>query len=107
MKREVPVGWAVVADSATDGVIRDMLDSADHIASTMGRKWGVGRLRLLVNEGLRVRFDAQLEKLDAAIAANSEPEIRVHAEAMKRAWAMLDRIASDAGHPHLAPEIWE
>ena len=33
------------------------IDGVDHVACEMEQKWGVGRLRLLVNDNLRQRFD--------------------------------------------------
>ena len=38
------------------------VDGVDHFACTMEKKWGVGRLRLLVDDDLRCRFDRQHEK---------------------------------------------
>ena len=68
----------IVVDPATDPLapsdyaIRAILDGLDHVAVEMERKWGVGRLRLLVSDLLRAKFDAQKDKLDAAIATNRE-----------------------------------
>jgi hypothetical protein len=50
--------------------IRAIIDGLDDVALTMERTWGVGRLRLLVSDLLRAKFDAQKDKLDAAIATN-------------------------------------
>jgi hypothetical protein len=83
------------------------LDALDHAASGMERKWGVGRLRLLVHDGLRVRFDAQKEKLDAAIASGEPAYLLAHAQGMRRAWLALDQAAETAGAAPLSPEIWE
>ena len=38
-------------------VLRAALDGVDAVATAMERKWGVGRLRLLVSDDLRARFD--------------------------------------------------
>jgi hypothetical protein len=57
----------------------------------MERRWGVGRLRLMVNDVLRIKFDAQQAKLDAAIATDQESYIRAQAEGMRRAWLALER----------------
>jgi hypothetical protein len=88
-------------------VIKAILDGVDAIARQMERKWGVGRLRLLVDDVLRIKFDAQQAKLDAAIATDQETYIRAQAEGMRRAWLALDRAATDAGAEPLAPEVWE
>jgi hypothetical protein len=104
---------ALPFDPATDPMappeyaIRAILDGLDHIAVTMERSWGVGRLRLLVSDLLRAKFDAQKDKLEAAIATNQVSYIRAQAEGMKRAWAALDQAAREAGHPPLSPEVWE
>ena len=82
--------------------IRAIIDGLDQVAVEMERKWGVGRLRLLVSDLLRAKFDAQKDKLDAAIATNQEHYIRAQAEGMKRAWAALDKAASEAGHRPLS-----
>ena len=87
--------------------IRAIIDGLDQVAVDMERKWGVGRLRLLVSDLLRAKFDVQKDKLDAAIQTNREQYIRAQAEGMKRAWAALDRAATEAGARPLSPEVWE
>ena len=91
----------------SDYAIRAVLDGLDALALEMERKWGIGRLRLLVGDLLRAKFDAQKDQLDAAIASGRELYIRVQGEAMKRAWAALDRAATEDGRQPLAPEVWE
>jgi hypothetical protein len=88
-------------------VTKAILDGVDAIGREMERKWGVGRLRLLVGDALRIKFDAQKSKLDAAIAAGRETYIRAQAEGMRRAWLALDRAATEGGALALAPEVWE
>ena len=88
-------------------VIKAILDGVDAIARQMEGKWGVGRLRLLVGDALRIKFDAQKAKLDAAIATDEEAYVRAQAEGMRRAWLALDRAATENGAQPLAPEIWE
>lgn len=112
MKR--PTTRRVVAfDPATDPMapaayrIQAMVDGLDHVASAMERKWGVGRLRLLVCDLLRAKFDEQKDRLDAAIVRDHEDYVRIHAEGMRRAWEALDRAAAEAGAKPLAPNVWE
>jgi hypothetical protein len=88
-------------------VIKAILDGVDAIARQMQGKWGVGRLRLLVDDALRIKFDAQKAKLDAAIAADEEAYVRAQAEGMRRAWLALDRAATENGAQPLAPDVWE
>lgn len=94
-------------NAASEYVIRSMIDGLDAVAAEMERKWGVGRLRLLVGDLLRLKFDRQADKVDAAIESGREGQISVHLEAMKRAWSILDNAATEAGHQPLAPEVWE
>ena len=88
-------------------VIKAILDGVDEHARQMERKWGIGRLRLLVSDSLRIRFDAQQAKLDAAIATNEPAYISAQAEGMRRAWRALDVAATEAGAQPLAPEVWD
>lgn len=87
--------------------IRAMVEGVDQLAHAMERKWGVGRLRLLVADALRARFDEQRDRFDAAIASDDEHYVRIHAEGMRRAWQALDAAAVSDGAPIIAPEIWE
>jgi len=52
--------------------IQAMVDGLDQVAVAMERKWGVGRLRLLVSDFLRAKFDEQKDRLDAAIQSGEE-----------------------------------
>src|SRR5512134_4004999 len=104
---------ALPFDPATDPMapseyaIRAILDGLDALAADMERTWGVGRLRLLVNDLLRAKFDAQKDKVDAAIATKQEHYIRAQAEGMKRAWAALDKAASEGRCLPLSADVWE
>lgn len=103
----------VAVDPASDPMappayrIRAMVDGLDEVAHAMERKWGVGRLRLLVSDLLRAKFDEQIDRLDAAIASGDENRVRVQAAGMHRAWLALDRAAHEAGQRPLAPQVWE
>ena len=84
-----------------------MIEGLDQVTHAMERKWGIGRLRLLVSDLLRAKFDEQKDRLDAAIGSGQENCVRIHAEGMRRAWQALDIAAINAGEKPLAPEIWE
>jgi hypothetical protein len=84
-----------------------MVEGVDQVAISMERKWGVGRLRLLVSDLLRAKFDEQKNRLDQAIAGNHEGYVRIHTDGMRRAWEALDRSAREAGEVPLAPQVWE
>lgn len=87
--------------------IQAMVEGLDQVVLAMERTWGVGRLRLLVSDLLRAKFDEQKDRLDQAIAGNHESYVRIHVEGMRRAWEALDRSAREAGETPLAPEVWE
>ena len=87
--------------------IQAMVEGLDQVAIAMERKWGIDRLRLIVSDFLRAKFDEQKDRLDAAIQSGDESHVRVQCDGMKRAWAALDRAAHDAGEQPLAPEVWE
>ncbi len=87
--------------------IQAMVDGLDQVALAMERKWGVDRLRLLVPDLLRAKFDEQKDRLDQALATNNEIFVCAQVEGMRRAWDALDRAAREAGQAPLSPEIWE
>ena len=93
--------------SGTAMAIQGLVQSVDQVTDALERKWGVGRLRLLVGDGLRERFDRQWAKWQAAYAAQDLEAVRAHSEAMRRAWAALEQAAIAAGHQILATEVWE
>jgi len=84
-----------------------IIESVDHLASDLELKWGPGRLRLLVDEQLRAKFDRQRSKFNGAIWSFHDREIEKHAAAMRRAWHVLDRAAEDAGAEPLDPDVFE
>ena len=88
-------------------VIQAIVDGVDHVAHEMEMKWGIDRLRLLVDDDLRARFDQQAEQFDEAILARDAKDVRKQGNAMRRAWQALDRAATDSDKPELAPEVWE
>ena len=92
---------------ATYVIGRAAIDSVDVIAIDCERYWGVGRLRLLVDEELRSRFDSQRLKLRHAIAAGELEEVRREAARMANAWRALDAAAKSLCCAPLVPEVWE
>ena len=91
--------------------IRAGFDGVDEVATNMERKWGVDRLRRLVSDDLRERFDRQCRKFNEAIFPSGGDydlrEVEKHANGLKKGWEMLDRVASENGAKPLQPEIWE
>lgn len=96
-----PFVWKAADDIAS------AIAGVDAVAVEMENKWGVGRLELLVDDELRVKFRKQARKLNDAINAFDAERVRRHAEAMKKAWLALDLAATAAGALALDPEIWE
>lgn len=100
-------------DTWRSDAIRSAIDGLDAVAQAMERKWGVGRLRLLVDDELREKFDRQRRKVSAAVwpegglHSAQVDEVRAAAEAMKRGWQALDRAATAAGAEPIAPIVWE
>jgi hypothetical protein len=98
---------ATVATPIDAIAMRAALDRLDHTAREMERKWGVGRLRLLVDDVLRAKFDRQLKLLDEALWG--EPgsvdgrTIVSQIDATERGWLALDRTATAAGHTPKPP----
>jgi hypothetical protein len=83
------------------------IDGVDAMAKDMEYKWGVGRLRLLVDDALRLKFDTQVMKWRAAVNGADLAELTTQAPRMQAAWRALDRAATDAGKPVLDPLVWE
>lgn len=84
-----------------------ILDGVDEYARRMEVKWGVGRLRLLVSDITRARFDNQLAVWMDAVWNGDLGAVREAAERMRRAWAYLDAEADQAGAQPLSPDVWE
>ena len=79
----------------------------DHVAVTMELKWGVGRLRLLVDTSLREKFDRQRYLFNAAIWHGDLQTVSRESARMTAAWQALDKAAEASGANPLSPVIWE
>lgn len=86
---------------------RAHLDGADHLALEMERKWGVGRLRLLVDPELRLKFDRQRVLLNEALASGEVDDVVREATRMANAWRAMDRAAEAVGAEIASGEVWE
>ena len=86
---------------------RAALDEADALAIEMERKWGCGRLRLVVSTELRARFDSQRWKLLQAQWHGTLGDLVREAGHMTKAWRALNTAAEAAGAAPLSPEVWE
>lgn len=101
----VRTSWSTTPGMEIAG--RAYLDEADMTAVEMERKWGAGRLRLLVGPELREKFDRQRYLLNQAIWHGDFEAVRREAQRMVKAWMALDRTATAAGKGTLSPEVWE
>ena len=87
--------------------LRQILESVEAAKRAMDRKWGVGRLRLLVSNPLRVKFDNQAHLLDCAIRSGGVDQIASRVDGMIKGWQYLDKSATEQGYRPLPVEIWE
>jgi len=82
------------------------VDEVDAMAIAAERKWGVGRLRLVVPLALRQKFDSQRVRLNDAIAGASNEVLAVECRRMCSAYKALDAAATAAG-AQARPDAWE
>lgn len=88
--------------------IKAAIDGLDQVATQAERKWGIGRLRLLVDDSLRARFDRQQVNVDKVLSQSDAllGDILTQIAAMRRAWAALEQAAFQSGHkPQLAAVV--
>jgi len=83
------------------------VDGADFAAIECEAYWGCGRLRLLVDETLRAKFDRQRFLYAKAIQTGELVDVQREAARMTLAWRTLDKAARAAGHSARPPEVWE
>lgn len=88
-------------------IIQEVLNAVDERGKELDRKWGLGRLPALCGIEWAEKFASQSRKFSAAIWAWDLNEARKHGEAMLRAYAKLDEIATAAGCVPGPPEQWE
>lgn len=86
---------------------RAYIDEADMTAVEMERKWGAGRLRLLVGPELREKYDRQRYLFNQAIWHGDLEAVRRESQRMVKAWLALDRHADAAGMGKLDSQVWE
>jgi hypothetical protein len=86
---------------------RAAIDEADKIAADMEAKWGVGRLRLVVNPSLREKFDRQRYLFNQAIWHGDLEAVKRESARMFAAWFALDKAASIANDPPNDENVWE
>ncbi len=79
----------------------------DELVTTLERKWGIGRLPLLVSPETRARFQ-QASDMRNGEQPTASPERLAALDAMMcRAWATMDAEATQSGAATLPPAIYE
>ena len=73
----------------------------------MERKWGAGRLRLMVGPELREKFDRQRYLTNQAIWHGDLEGVKTQCRRMINGWKALDKAAGDAGLERCPTEAWE
>lgn len=101
MQNSKRIGWQEY------DAIQAVIDGVDQVARTYERKWGVGRLELLVSDELREKFRRQLRRFNDAIQEHDAGKVKAAGDAMRRGWDALDRHATAEGAPLLDPAVWE
>lgn len=106
-RRDANFDLATSASAPGEVRIRAMVEGLAEVANAMERRWGAGRLRRLAPDPLRLRFDEQQARVDAATASGEEQFVRIQTEAMRRAWKALERAAIETGASPLSADVWE
>jgi hypothetical protein len=86
---------------------RAAIDEADAAAVEAERRWGVGRLRLMVSTELREKFDRQRYLFNQAIWHGDLEAVKRESMRMATAWRRLDQTASIMGYNPISPDVWE
>ena len=86
---------------------QESIDSLDLVAIGMERKWGADRLRLLVPEELRTKFDRQRLLTDQAITCGELADVLRETKRMITAWRALDAVADQNPANRLPATVWE
>lgn len=84
-----------------------LVDGVDAVTVAMERKWGMGRLPLLVSDDLRTRWYRQWDHFTATLAAGDEAVMEACAPATIRGWQAMDASATGDQHPPMNPDVWE
>ena len=96
-----------LAEQGTYLTGKEAIDTLDLVALECERKFGADRLRLLVDETLRTKFDSQRKKTDDAITRGELEDVIRETRRMILAWQTLDKVASGNPANFLPATIWE
>lgn len=87
--------------------VSSLLTGLDLFVVEMEKKWGADRLRLLVPDDLREKFDRQRFLLRKAQHEGTVEDIERECARMRNAFVALDKAATAAGADQIKPEVWE
>lgn len=97
--------WQIVPSMYLAG--KAALDESEFLEVSLERKWGRGRLRLLVSTELREKLDRQRYLTKQAIWEGTLEDVRREGKRMATAWKVLDKAATEAGFLPIEPSVWE
>jgi len=103
IERKAPV-WQWTEKDYFQG--NSFISEVDKLAVEMERKWGIGRLRLLIPAELRSKFDSQRFKFNSALNSGTLDNLKLECERMQRAYRAADKAAVESG-ARMLPEAWE
>lgn len=109
--RGVPVStrpkmpWATTPGMYLAG--KEALDAADMLGVEMDRKWGVGRLRLLVGGQMREKFDRQRYLMAQSRWEGTLEDVKRESARMATAYRALDAAATAAKAAPVDAQVWE
>ena len=109
--RGVPVStrpkmpWATTPGMYLAG--KEALDAADMLGVEMDRKWGVGRLRLLVSGQMREKFDRQRYLMAQSRWEGTLEDVKRESQRMVTAYNALDAAATASGASLVDDSVWE
>ena len=87
--------------------IKRFLDKLDQVAIKKEAAWGIGRLPNLVSPEMRIKWDAQQERLRAALESQNLSYVQDIVEGTIRGWDVLEAEAIKLGHKPNDNEYWE
>ncbi len=85
----------------------EIIANVDAHARAVERRWGTGKLPRLVPIDWMERFRSQRRKFETACFEFDHDNIRLHGEAMLRAFDKLESVATEHGHAPQPVEQWE
>ncbi len=96
-----------LAEQGTYLAGQEAVDTLDLVAIEMERKYGADRLRCLVPEELRTKFDRQRKLTNDAITHGELADVLRETKRMQTAWKALDAVASENPANALPATVWE